>query len=224
MSRNNKDTKASAITKEKQAPLQAVVEPEEKQDIESDKLSVKDEFELREQRLKLVYKILYVAAALWGGLILSLSAIKFTDEIIPFYAFLLSITSVSIIRIIKYVLLELRCMNITKTDNGRLKDEAEQNYDNVWSLFGVSLAFLGILLWNSINLKDYMNLKVMTVIFTICIGIYAVMQIIELIVTLRKKPITGKGKIAFDIIGMLNGNLTAYTVYTICLMAVISNA
>lgn len=46
------DEKKTNSTEEEQEPIE--------------QLPIKEEFELREKRLKLVYKILYVAAALWG--------------------------------------------------------------------------------------------------------------------------------------------------------------
>lgn len=65
----------------------------------------KDEFELRERRLKLVYKILYIFAISLG--VTALIAVKYIDKnpvgvksAIPLFCFLLSFLSVSLIYII----------------------------------------------------------------------------------------------------------------------------
>lgn len=75
-------------------------------------LSKSECFELREKRLKLVYKILYVIVAIWISGVLSVSDNTFTAEIVPAYAFLLATTSLMILRIIKYALMEFRCMKV----------------------------------------------------------------------------------------------------------------
>lgn len=57
------------------------------------KLSKAEYFELREKRLKLVYRILYVIVAIWIAVILNISNDGLTKDIVPAYAFLLAISS-----------------------------------------------------------------------------------------------------------------------------------
>ena len=70
--------------------------------IEDKKLSRTDYFDLREKRLKLVYKILYVVAAIWIAIFISITQSNIKIPEVPIYAFALSASSMVIIQIIKY--------------------------------------------------------------------------------------------------------------------------
>ena len=74
------------------------------------KLGKSEYFELREKRLKLVYRILYVIVAIWIATLVSISTQEMTEEIAPMYTFLLATSSLLIINIVKYALMEFRCM------------------------------------------------------------------------------------------------------------------
>ena len=76
------------------------------------KLGKSEYFELREKRLKLVYRILYVIVAIWIAALISIGTQEMTTEIAPMYAFLLAASSLLIINIIKYSLMEFRCMKV----------------------------------------------------------------------------------------------------------------
>ena len=97
------DEKKTNSAKEEQEPIK--------------QLSIKEEFELREKRLKLVYKILYVAAALWGIVFLAYVS-EFSNnpeqllKTAPLYCFLLALSSVVILSIVSYAFRELQCMMI----------------------------------------------------------------------------------------------------------------
>ena len=69
------------------------------------KLGKSEYFELREKRLKLVYRILYVIVAIWIAALISIGTQEMTTEIAPMYAFLLAASSLLIINIIKYSLM-----------------------------------------------------------------------------------------------------------------------
>jgi hypothetical protein len=187
-------------------------------------LSTKDEFDLRERRLKLVYKVLYVAAALWAVIILSLTKEQITTGVVPFYSFLLSSSSVFIIRIIKYALTELRCMRIADKSSNDLKDEAETSYSYIWSLFGLSLVVSGIILFVHIVCPLVFNANVLTISFATCGAIILVLNIIDLIYAIRKKARPYKSQITCDIIGSVIGIIASYAICSIFLTVVTSNA
>ena len=69
---------------------------------------IQQEFDLREKRLKLVYKILYLVA------IASFMKIETHTESSAGYCGLLTITSIYLAAIVKYILKELSCMKITE--------------------------------------------------------------------------------------------------------------
>ena len=69
---------------------------------------IKAEFELREKRLKLVYKILYVAVALWAALFVSYATTE--KSALPLYCGFLSALTAAILNILYYIFGELRCM------------------------------------------------------------------------------------------------------------------
>lgn len=187
-------------------------------------LSTKDEFDLRERRLKLVYKVLYVAAALWAVIILSLTKEQITTGVVPFYSFLLSSSSVFIIRIIKYALTELRCMRIADKSSIDLKDEAETSYSYIWSLFGLSLAVSGILLFVHIICPLVFSAMVLTIALAACGTISLAIILIDLIYAIRNKQRSSKHQLTRDIIGSVVGSLTAYAVCSVFLIAVTTNA
>lgn len=191
---------------------------------DEDKLSIKDEFELREKRLKLVYRILYVAAALWAATIVAIVQPGVTAQVAPFYTFLLSSTSVVIIRIIKYALLELRCMRIKRTPNDSTEDEAEIKYGYIWSFFGMSLAFLGILLYVNIKWRSLFEMPLLMFAFGLSIAGYIAITVIDVVYLVKKKPLKGNKQRILDLIGMFVGNLLSYSICSICLLAVTGNA
>lgn len=108
---------------------------------EDNKIGKKGYFELREKRLKLVYKILYIIVAIWIALVISIGNADLTTETTPIYAFLLSVSSLCIIKILKYALMEFRCMKIVGELSQEVLVETETRYENIWKSFSVVLAF-----------------------------------------------------------------------------------
>ena len=76
------------------------------------KLGKSEYFELREKRLKLVYRILYAIVAIWIAVFIFIGTEKITAQIAPIYAFVLAASSMLIINIVKYALMEFRCMKV----------------------------------------------------------------------------------------------------------------
>ena len=73
---------------------------------EDKRLTKPEYFDLRERRLKLVYKILYAVVAIWIAVLLSVAQNTLEKSVIPIYSFMLSASSMVIIQIIKYAIME----------------------------------------------------------------------------------------------------------------------
>lgn len=132
---------------------------------EDKKLSVKEEFELREKRLKLVYKILYVLAALWIALFISLPSIGLDVEFSAMYSFLLAVLSCYIISIVKYALRELSCMKISGKSTETEKAYADESFADIWRNCIIILAVGALLMLATMRLSNQTYLTCSTIIF-----------------------------------------------------------
>jgi hypothetical protein len=99
---------------------------------------LKNEFELREKRLKLVYKILYVVVILWVALFLSYTSNK-TVSYAPMFCGILSLLTTSILNILFYAFGELRCMKIHDPTEDFEKESTDNKFLNILDTFSVSL-------------------------------------------------------------------------------------
>ncbi len=187
-------------------------------------MPIKDEFELREKRLKLVYRILYVAAILWVAIIYTMTKTIITVDVASFYVFLLSASSVFIIRIVKYALAELRCMKISEQNSDTVKNEAETRYNYIWSLFGLSLVVHAMLLLINITLKQVFTTRILLIVFAVCGVILLLFNIVDLVFALKKKDVSHKYRIFSDIVEAVLVNITAYSICSIFIAVVTSNA
>lgn len=104
---------------------------------------LKDEFELREKRLRLVYKILYIIIAIWIALFLSY--ISGSKQSQPIYCGLLAALTASILNVLYYIFDELRCMKIFQPTENFAKETADSRFLEIWNTFGISL-LLSVLL------------------------------------------------------------------------------
>lgn len=186
--------------------------------IEDKKLSRTDYFDLREKRLKLVYKILYVVAAIWIAIFISITQSNIKTPEVPIYAFALSASSMVIIQIIKYATMELRCMKITDSLNDELKNQTESRYDNIWTSFSLILQICGIILIFHFMFVEKLSAQIFFCIFFVCM-LYFI--IISLLKTVKRnfKDTTIK---RIDIIGTVIGSVAAYSlVAAACLINVL---
>ncbi|MBQ7915666.1 MAG: hypothetical protein IJ315_02615 [Firmicutes bacterium] len=108
----------------------------------NNKFDEEKNFDLREKRLKLVYKILYVVAAVYVGGILSINDDAVTQAIVPAYTAFFATASLLILKIIKYVHLELQCMKIGGDIKESIFRETEEMYENIWKSLGLELALI----------------------------------------------------------------------------------
>lgn len=182
---------------------------------EDKKLSKLDYFELREKRLKLVYKILYVVAAIWIAIFLGISQIDLKNSEIPIYAFLLSVSSMVIIQIIKYAIMEFRCMKIVGQLNEELMNQTENRYENIWMSFSLILSLGGLALICHFKFVEEISLWAFLIVFLICIAYFTVLSFVKIF---RKnfKNITIK---IIDTIDVVIGYIAAYSLCAVtCLM------
>lgn len=98
---------------------------------------IKAEFELREKRLKLVYKILYVAVALWAALFVAYTTTE--KSVLPLYCGFLSALTAAILNILYYIFGELRCMKICTPPSEECKEDADRKFMEIWDTFAISV-------------------------------------------------------------------------------------
>ena len=83
------------------------------------KMSLEKEFELREKSLKLTYKIFYVVAAGWAGLLLLYIKSAKVERMIC--SGMLAILTTLLFSILSFVFHEFRCLNIFKDTDDEKK-------------------------------------------------------------------------------------------------------
>jgi hypothetical protein len=181
------------------------------------KLGKSEYFELREKRLKLVYRILYVIVAIWVASFISIGTQEMTTEIAPMYAFLLAASSLLIINIIKYSLMEFRCMKVVGNIEESLLKQTEERYDNIWKSFSVILSLNALFMLLHMLFSSVFNTETLTVIFCVCILYFLVWSFIELFKK-KFKDITIR---IFDIVGLVVGAITAYSICSIMCLVMI---
>lgn len=181
------------------------------------KLGKSEYFELREKRLKLVYRILYVIVAIWVATLISIGTQEMTTEIAPMYAFLLAATSLLVINIIKYSLMEFRCMKVVGNIEESLLKQTEERYDNIWKSFSVILSLNALFMLLHMSFSSVFNTETLTVIFCVCILYFLVWSFIELFKK-KFKDITIR---IFDIVGLVVGAITAYSICSIMCLVMI---
>lgn len=181
------------------------------------KLGKSEYFELREKRLKLVYRILYVIVAIWIATLISAGTQEMTVDIAPMYAFLLAASSLLIINIIKYSLMEFRCMKVVGNIEESLLKQTEERYDNIWKSFSVILSLSALLMLLQMSFSSVFNTTTLMVIFCVCILYFSVWSFIELFIK-NFKDITIR---IFDIVGLVVGAITAYSICALMCLVMI---
>lgn len=184
---------------------------------EEKKLGKSEYFELREKRLKLVYRILYVIVAIWIAAIINVGTQTMTTAIAPFYAFILSASSLLIINIIKYGLMEFSCMKIIGNIDESLIKQTEERYDNIWASFSVILSLNALFMFLQMVFSSFLNENVLIIIFAVC----EVYLVIRSFTGLFKKIHRDRAIRIFDIIDLFVGVITAYSICAFACLAMI---
>lgn len=173
-------------------------------------------FELREKRLKLVYKILYVVVAIWIAGIVNISNDALAKEIVPAYAFLLAVSSLMIIKIIKYALMEFRCMKVVGNIDEMLLNQTEERYENIWKSFGLELAFTAELMIFNVMWPILFSESALPWITVVCVSYFLIVSLIGFF-----KKFSPKTTKILDTIAIFVGAITAYAIWTlVCLVAI----
>ena len=148
-------------------------------EIKSEVMSLKDEFDLRDKRLKLVYKILYVLAALWLSLFISLTTITLDSKISPVYCFFMAVLSLYIINIVKYSMQELSCMRINKKPSEQEKENADMFYTDIWRNSAIIAVTAAMAMFISMYIPQNLMSHFMVLSFTIGTLYFAVILTLE---------------------------------------------
>lgn len=194
------DEKKTNSAKEEQEPIK--------------QLSIKEEFELREKRLKLVYKILYVAAALWGIVFLAYVS-EFSNnpeqllKTAPLYCFLLALSSVVILSIVSYAFRELQCMKISQKSTGLEKERADTAFVNIWKTFVFAVFIAAVLM-----IVHLWFPTIMVNAYTIGVAL-SLLTILKLVVEFRVKSV----KVNLFVNASAN-TIAAYGIFLISLIAI----
>ena len=174
---------------------------------EDRKLTKTEYFDLRERRLKLVYKILYVVVAIWIAVLLSVAQNTLEKSVIPIYSFMLSASSMVIIQIIKYAIMEFRCMKVIGHLSEDLMKQTEFRYDNIWMSFSLILSLCGLALIPHYIFVEQANAMFFMTVFSFFIGYFTVVSFIKLF----KQVFTDKWIRVLDAVGIIIGSIAAYS-------------
>jgi len=131
----------------------------------NDKLELREEFELREKRLALVYKLLYVFAAIWASILLAYASNP--HETAPLFCGLLATLATAITNIIFFIFSELRCLGITAIVDNEIKYIADEKYLSIWDTFGLSLFVSMLLTWVNMMFPQIFTQVLIAVVLTV---------------------------------------------------------
>lgn len=167
-------------------------------------------FELREKRLKLVYKILYVVVAIWAAIIICVGNQDMTREATPIFAFLLSVSSLIIVIMIRYCIMEFRCMRVIGKIDEKLMEQTEERYDRIWRCFAPILSVSAFLMFVMVMFPQLMTDSVLLPVFGVCTFYFLIASNIRtyLNVTQKNERIIR----FFDGLGLYIGIITAYSI------------
>ena len=174
---------------------------------EDTKLTKTEYFDLRERRLKLVYKILYVVVAIWIAVLLSVAQNTLEKTVVPIYSFMLSTSSMVIIQIIKYAIMEFRCMKVIGNLEKDLLEQTENRYDNIWVSFALILSLCGLALIPHYIFSEMINEYVFLSVFGGCIFYFNIVSFVKLF----KKDYKDKTIRVLDAVGIIIGSIAAYS-------------
>lgn len=176
-------------------------------------------FELREKRLKLVYKVLYAVVAIWVTSIISIGGQDMTRAAVPIFALLLAVSSLITIIMIRYCIMEFRCMRVIGKIDEVLMEQAEERYDRIWRSFAPILSINAFLMFLMIVFPAFMAEAVLLPVFGACTGYFVIVTNVKMFLNATQKR-TGLSKV-LDGVGLYIGIITAYSISAFsCLLMV----
>lgn len=173
---------------------------------EDRKLTKPEYFDLRERRLKLVYKILYVIVAIWITVLLSVAQNTLEKSAIPIYSFMLSASSMVIIQILKYTIMEFKCMKIIGHLSEDLMKQTEFQYDNIWKSFSLILSLCGLALIPHYIFAEQVDASIFIIVFSVGIAYFTVISFIKLF----KQELNDKWIRLIDATEIIVGSVATY--------------
>ena len=176
-------------------------------------------FELREKRLRLVYKVLYAVVVIWVASIISIGGQDMTRDAAPVFAFLLAVSSLVTIVMIRYCIMEFRCMRVIGKIDEALMEQAEERYDRIWRSFAPILSINAFLMFLMIVFPAFMAEAILLSVFGACTGYFVIVTNVKMFLNATQKR-TGLSKI-LDGVGLYIGIITAYSICAFsCLLMV----
>ena len=159
---------------------------------------------------------MYVVVAIWIAGILNISNDALTKEIVPAYAFLLAVSSLMIIKIIKCALMEFHCMKVVENIDEVLLNQAEERYENIWKSFGLELAFTAELMIFNVMWPVLFSETALPWITVVCVSYFLVVSLIGFFKKFSPKTIK-----ILDTMAVFIGAITAYAIWSlVCLVAI----
>lgn len=197
-----------------------------------EKLTIQEEFDLRERRIKLMYPILYAAAVIWVALIVLLGNGTINEDTIPIFCSIMTVDTLTILEIVKYVFSEFRCLKIKEEVSDNLKIGTDKLYDNVWIMFVINSVLSFLFLVIHLEHKDFLTIQRFTVLFiysyiifviSFFLGIKFIKEKIEKVIQKHKKLITALIT-ALESSQMIIVPIIVYTLYVLFCQVVMQNA
>ena len=184
-------------------------------DNNKEKLELKEEFELREKRVNLMYKVLYVAAAIWISLMNFVAKKQVDASSASIFVFLLSLITAISVEILQYAFFELRCMKIKERASEEMSEKAEKLYDNIWKNFGEQFFMLLFIMFFHIYFVKFLTLNISVITFSALTFISTISYMIK---STHENSKLAKEVFLFVLL------LTVYFFYLFMCLAVIQNA
>ena len=176
-------------------------------------------FELREKRLKLVYKVLYAVVAIWVASIISIGSQDMTRDAAPIFAFLLAVSSLITIIMIRYCIIEFRCMRVIGKIDETLMEQTEERYDRIWRSFAPILSVSAFLMFLMVMFPWFMTDSVLLPVFGVCTVYFLIVSNIRMYLNVTQK--NARINSFFDGVGLYFGIIAAYSISAFsCLMMV----
>lgn len=176
-------------------------------------------FELREKRLKLVYKVLYAVVAIWVASIICVGGQDMTRKAAPIFAFLLAVSSLITIIMIRYCIMEFRCMRIIGKIDETLMEQTEERYDRIWRSFAPILSVSAFLMFLMVMFPRFMTDSVLLPVFGACTVYFLIVSNVRMYLNGTQK--NARINSFFDGVGLYIGIITAYSISAFsCLMMV----
>ena len=150
------------------------------------------------------------------GIITAFVSLGFGFQI---FALLLAVSSLITIIMIRYCIMEFRCMRVIGKIDEVLMEQAEERYDRIWRSFAPILSINAFLMFLMIVFPAFMAEAVLLPVFGACTGYFVIVTNVKMFLNATQKR-TGLSKV-LDGVGLYIGIITAYSISAFsCLLMV----